>query len=94
MTIKFFLRDRNLSNGVEVPVYVRVINGKSFDKKVKTRLFVRPDFWDSKKESIKSRITFDERKRKDFNNEISKLREFINTSFSREKNIAELHVRG
>ena len=36
MTIKFFLRDRNLSNGVEVPVYVRVINGKSFDKKLKT----------------------------------------------------------
>ena len=90
MTIKFFLRDRNLSNGVEVPVYVRVINGKSFDKKVKTRLFVRPDFWDSKKESIKSRITFDERKRKDFNNGILKLREFINTSFSLEKNIAEL----
>ena len=90
MTIKFFLRDRNLSNGVEVPVYVRVINGKSFDRKVKTRLSVRPDFWDSKKESIKSRITFDERKRKEFNSEISKLREFINTSFSREKNIAEL----
>jgi integrase len=93
MTIKFFLRDRNLSNGVEVPVYVRVINGKSFDRKVKTRLSIRPDFWDSKKESIKSRITFDERKRNDFNSEISKLREFINTSFSREKNINELPSR-
>lgn len=87
MTIKFFLRDGKLSNGLQVPVFVRLIHGKSFDRKVKTRLLVKPDLWDSKREIIKPRINCDEEFRQYFNSEISSLREYINLKFAQEADI-------
>jgi len=42
------------------PIYVRLLGGRQFDLTVKTGLFVNPDRWSNKTQTIKQRITSDE----------------------------------
>ena len=70
MTIKFLIIESNSNQTSNYAVYVRVINGRSFDKKAKTNLFVKQEWWDQKREMIKSRILCDPTFRNQVNSEI------------------------
>ena len=50
MTIKFLIVANALPNDAEIPIYVRLVNSKYYDKKVKTNLVVRQNLWDAKRE--------------------------------------------
>lgn len=45
MSIKFLIIESNSNQTSNYAVYVRVINGRSFDKKAKTNLFVKQEWW-------------------------------------------------
>lgn len=73
-----------------MPIYVRLINSKYYDKKVKTNLVIKQDLWDAKREIIRPRVLCNENLRSEVNNEITKIRDFITTEFALEKNPYEL----
>lgn len=73
-----------------VPVFVRLINSKYYDKKVKTNLVIKQDLWDAKREIIRHRVLCDENLRSEVNNEITKIRDFISSKFVLEKNPQEI----
>ena len=70
MTIKFLIVANALPNDAEIPIYVRLVNSKYYDKKVKTNLVVRQNLWDAKREMIKHKALYDDQLRKQINEEI------------------------
>jgi len=68
-----------LINGTKretVPIYVRLSAGRGVDVSVKSGLFVSPDRWSNKTETIKQRITTDADNK--LIKKLTKLREFLN----------------
>ena len=90
MTIKFLIVANSMPSDALMPIYVRLINSKFYDKKVKTNLVIKQDLWDAKREIIRPRVLCDENLRIEVNNEITKIRDFISTKFVLEKNPHEL----
>ena len=90
MTIKFLIVANALPNDAEIPIYVRLVNSKYYDKKVKTNLVVRQNLWDAKREMIKHKALYDDQLRKQINEEISNIRNYIEMMFDMEKNPANL----
>ena len=90
MTIKFLIVANALPNDAKVPVYVRLVNSRYYDKKVKTNLIVRQNLWDAKREMIKHKALYDDQLRKQINEEISNIRNYIEMMFDMEKNPANL----
>lgn len=90
MTIKFLIVANSMPSDALMPIYVRLINSKFYDKKVKTNLVIKQDLWDAKREIIRPRVLCDENLRIEVNNEITKIRDFISTKFFLEKNPHEL----
>lgn len=93
MTIKFLIIESNSNQTSNYAVYVRVINGRSFDKKAKTNLFVKQEWWDQKREMIKSRILCDPTFRDQVNSEIDELRGYITDMFNKDSFAGTLHKR-
>ena len=85
MTIKFLIVANSLPNDAKVPVYVRLVNSRYYDKKVKTNLVVRQNLWDSKKEVVKYKALYDEKLRKKINDEITNIRNYILKKFNLEE---------
>ena len=61
MTIKFLIVANVLPNDAEIPIYVRLVNSKYYDKKVKTNLVVRQNLWDAKREMVKYKAWYDDK---------------------------------
>ena len=72
--IKFLQRTTKKKSELE-PLYVRVVIGRSFDKRAKTGLFVNPDDWNPKQETLRDKATINNRD--DKNRKIDALRRFI-----------------
>ena len=85
MTIKFLIVANSLPNDAKVPVYVRLVNSRYYDKKVKTNLIVRQNLWDSKREMVKYKALYDEKLRKKINDEITNIRNYILRKFNLEE---------
>lgn len=86
MTIKFLIVGNNLPANAEVPIYVRLVNSKYYDKKVKTNLILKQDLWDAKRECIKPRVLCDDELRIYVNQEILNIRNHIIEKFALEEN--------
>lgn len=82
MTIKFKIRvSRRIKEGELVPVYIRLLDGVACDQTVKTRILVRPEYWDSRAQGIKPRcLCLDSEKRK-LSDDILSLRSFVSQMY-------------
>lgn len=86
MTIKFLIVTNSMPQDALMPIYVRLINSKYYDKKVKTKLIINQRLWDPKREMIKLRVLCNDKFRKHVNDEISNIRSYIFKMFEKEEN--------
>ena len=88
MKILFLIRKKAKNSDFEtqVPIYVRMREGRKFDRWIATRIVVNPNFWDSKEECIKKRVVCDETMRQHVDTEVKKLRRFIEDGYEKERN--------
>ena len=58
MKLIFLIRKKAKSTdfGIQVPVYVRIREGRKIDKWIPTRVMVNPNLWDSKEKKKKKRV--------------------------------------
>ena len=86
MKLIFLIRKKAKSTDFEtqVPVYIRMREGRKIDKWIPTRIMVNPNLWDSKEECIKKRVVCDEKMRQHVDAEVKKLRRFIEDEYEKE----------
>lgn len=86
MKIKFLIRKESNKKDFEstANIYVRIYHGKDLDQCTKTNLIINPNFWDAKRESVKT-ISAPESVWKTLNAEIYKLRAFLEERYSANK---------
>ena len=91
MKLIFLIRKKAKSTDFEtqVPVYIRMREGRKIDKWIPTRIMVNPNLWDSKEECIKKRVVCDEKMRQHVDAEVKKLRRFIEDEYEKERNIVD-----
>ena len=95
MKLIFLIRKKAKSTdfGIQVPVYVRIREGRKIDKWIPTRVMVNPNLWDSKEECIKKRVVCDEKMRQHVDGEAGlhlRLREqAVLTSLEKERNLVD-----
>ena len=91
MKLIFLIRKKAKSTdfGIQVPVYVRIREGRKIDKWIPTRVMVNPNLWDSKEECIKKRVVCDEKMRQHVDGEVKKLRRFIEDGYEKERNLVD-----
>ena len=76
MTIAFQIRTtKSAKSEEEVPIYIRLVDGREWLFRNRTQILVRPDFWDPKNEGIKKRVVCSDEDRQKVDDEIEKLRE-------------------
>ena len=80
-TITAFIRTSTAENDKQANVRFRLRDGRNFQIFHKSNLVVFPDKWDAEKQTIKAKVLFDERKRKDFNKAISERKDLIHTVY-------------
>lgn len=85
MTIAFQLRTTKSAKTEEVPIYIRVVDGREWFFRNRTRVMVRPDWWDSKNEEIKKRIVCPEEERRKVDCEIENLRIYVRKAYEEDK---------
>lgn len=82
MTINFKVRITKKSNGGDyVPLYVRVQDGDNCDQCIKTKILVKPEFWDKTLQGIKTRCLCPMEERKAVTDEIMNIRSFLTTVY-------------
>lgn len=82
MTLKFKIRvSRRIKEGELVPVYLRLLDGVACDQTVKTRILVRPDYWDSRSQGIKPRSLCPDSEKRKLSDDILNLRSFISQMY-------------
>lgn len=91
MKLIFLIRKKTKSTDFEtqVPVYVRIREGRKFDRWIPTRIMVNPNLWDSKEECIKKRVVCDEKMRQHVDGEVKNLRRFIEDGYEKERNLID-----
>lgn len=91
MKLIFLIRKKAKSTDfrIQVPVYVRIREGRKIDKWIPTRVMVNPNLWDSKEECIKKRVVCDEKMRQHVDGEVKKLRRFIEDGYEKERNLVD-----
>ncbi|MFR9585641.1 MAG: site-specific integrase [Rikenellaceae bacterium] len=62
-------------------VYLRLRDGRRIDMTAPTRLSINPNMWDEKSEEIKSKMICDEDFRKSFNDDIRKLKSYVEQEY-------------
>ena len=92
MKLIFLIRKKAKSTDFEtqVPVYIRMREGRKIDKWITTRIMVNPNLWDSKEECIKKRVVCDEKMRQHVDAEVKKLRRFIEDEYEKERNMVDV----
>ena len=92
MKLIFLIRKKakSTSYGTQVPVYVRMREGRKIDKWIPTRIMVNPNLWDSREECIKKRAVCDEKMRQHIDAEVKKLRRFIEDNYEIERNMVDV----
>lgn len=83
MTIAFQLRTtKSARTEDEVPVYIRLVDGREWFFRNRTKIMVRPDMWDPKNEEIKKRVVCAEEEREKVDGEIEKLRAYVRKAYT------------
>ncbi|MBR5169879.1 MAG: hypothetical protein IKW85_04865 [Muribaculaceae bacterium] len=57
MKLLFLIRKKAKATDLETlaPIYVRMREGRKFDKWIPSRIIVNPNYWDSREECVKKR---------------------------------------
>ena len=86
MTLKFKIRvTRRIKEGEHVPVYIRLLDGVACDQTVKTRILVRPEYWDPRAQCIKSRSLCPDSEKRKLTDDILTLRSFVSQMYYEKK---------
>ena len=92
MKLIFLVRKKIKATDLEtqVPIYVRMREGRKIDKWIPTRIMVNPNLWDSREECIKKRVVCNEIMRQHVNSEVMKLRRFLEDAYEKERNMVDV----
>lgn len=86
MTIVFETRTtKKMREGEQVPLYLRLADGRFYLSHLKTKIMVNPAIWDSSLGTIKKRAVCPEEEREAVDSEVEKLRTFIRTAYVTDK---------
>lgn len=86
MTIVFETRTtKKMREGEQVPLYLRLADGRFYLSHLKTKIMVNPFIWDSSLVAIKKRAVCPEEEREAVDSEVEKLRTFIRTAYVTDK---------
>ena len=86
MTIVFETRTtKKMREGEQVPLYLRLADGRFYLSHLKTRIMVNPAIWDSSLGAIKKRAVCPEEEREAVDSEVEKLRTYIRTAYVADK---------
>ena len=66
-------------------IYIRLRNGRQLDSVAPTQLSINPNLWDEKAECVKTKAVCNEDLRTGINEEIRKLKTYVEKSFHTEK---------
>ena len=66
-------------------IYIRLRNGRQLDSVAPTQLSINPNLWDDKAECVKTKAVCNEDLRTGINEEIRKLKTYVEKSFHTEK---------
>ena len=66
-------------------IYVRLRDGRRLDSVAQTALSINPNLWDEKNECVKSKAVCDPKLRSETNEELRKLKGFIEKEYNRDK---------
>ena len=66
-------------------IYLRLRDGRRLDSVAQTALSINPNLWDEKNECVKSKAVCDPKLRSETNEELRKLKGFIEKEYSRDK---------
>ena len=67
-------------------IYIRLRNGRQLDSVAPTQLSINPNLWDDKAECVKTKAVCNEDLRTSINEEIRKLKTYVENPFIRKKN--------
>jgi len=91
MTIAFQIRTtKSAKTENEVPVYIRLVDGRDTFFRNRTNLLVRADWWDSKNEEIKKRVVCSEEVRQNVKDEIDKLRTYVRKAYIEDNDMGRI----
>ena len=65
-------------------IYLRMRDGRRLDSVMQTQLSINPNYWDDKNECVKTKVVCDEQMRMTINEELRKLRSFVEKIFAAE----------
>ena len=86
MTIVFETRTtKKTREGEQVPLYLRLADGRFFLSHLKTRIMVNPVIWDSSIGAIKKRAICSDEERETVDSEVEKLRTYIRNAYVSDK---------
>lgn len=86
MTIVFETRTtKKMREGEQVPLYLRLADGRFYLSHLKTKIVVNPAIWDSSLGAIKKRAVCPEEEREAVDSEVEKLRTYIRTAYVADK---------
>ena len=86
MTIVFETRTtKKMREGEQVPLYLRLADGRFYLSHLKTKIMVNPAIWDSGLGAIKKRAVCPEEEREAVDSEVEKLRTYIRTAYVADK---------
>lgn len=86
MTIVFETRTtKKMREGEQVPLYLRLADGRFYLSHLKTKIMVNPAIWDSSLGAIKKRAVCPEEEREAVDSEVENLRTYIRTAYVADK---------
>ena len=86
MTIVFETRTtKKTREGEQVPLYLRLADGRFYLSHLKTRIMVNPVIWDSSLGAIKKRAICSDEERETVDSEVEKLRAYIRNAYVADK---------
>lgn len=62
-------------------IYARLRDGRQIDMVAPTELAINPNLWDDKDEQVKSKVICDDELRSFYNDEVRKLKSFIEKAY-------------
>lgn len=98
MNINFVLKNSTSKKSKDNPdgkvrIYVRVKDGRQFDQTVRTAVLVNPKWWDEKNERIKTRVVCRDEDRKELDDSLASIRQYLSDKYYRDKGNSNLGAK-
>lgn len=67
---------------IKVPLYVRIVDGRTFHQAVRTRTLIAPSLWDAKNECVRSRALCSPGEKEKINADVDSMRVYLSSRYS------------